>query len=303
MRREDVVAITMIQVDRSTEDEFDLVQRLKNLYRTCLQTKGTMRNEWERHYRLTTNRSAANTPMTSGIRANEIFPAISARIAWMTDQEIRCSITPAANPYDMWWMTADILCDHLETLINSNWYAQGWYSEIVQMLWDASIYGAGFLKTGWDSGKDAPLGNVVLKRVSPWCLYVDPYATDMEDAQFIAEVHTMTPAEIERRFPAVSESRIAEAVHNADESQDHVAPDQRGQQTKQNALIPIDAGQGPTTWGPPGGASPYSMGRGQYGVNVYEFWFKENYYDELTPPTNPADDSKYEPIVADQWRV
>ena len=41
-----------------------------------------------------------------------------------------------------------MLGEQLECVINSVYFTDQWYAEIVKMLWDAAMYGAGFLKVG-----------------------------------------------------------------------------------------------------------------------------------------------------------
>ena len=296
----------MIAVDRPDErTEYELVRSLENLYIEAKQYKNTMRAEWLRHYRLTNNRASAVVAAAAGVRANEVYATIDARVAWMTDQEILCSVTPACDPFSLYSMTTETLGDQLEQVINSLYRTNHWYAEVVKMLWDANVYGTGFLKAVWDSGLTWGEGQVDLKSVSPWCLYVDPYATNLTDAEYIVEVHTMTAAEIERRFPGVSPELIGEVVSTGDQGSDHLTPNQKGIGQKQavvglrGELIPINAGQGPTTWGGAGGAKLHTTNN--FGVNVYEFWFRENYSmeRESTDPEQPSP----EPVVYDQWRV
>ena len=293
--------MTYIEVSqRPGYDQWEFVQRLQNIYSYAKQAKGNMLNEWKRNYRLTMNRASSTLPAAAGIRANEVFPTIDARVGWMTDQEISCSITPAADPFSLYFAVMDMQAEQLECVINSVYQTDQWYAEIVKMLWNSSMYGAGFLKVTWDQGLENGLGQVAVKSTSPWCLYIDPFAENLEDAEFIIEVHTMTASEIERRYPEVSDRTIWEAMVAGDVSKDHVAPSQEQNVPKQGALIPIDAGQGATTWGPPGGApQPYSQMPFR-AVNVYECWIKENYAEEVHPadPTLPP-----EHVMVSEWRV
>jgi len=293
--------VTYIEVSqRPGYDQWEFVQRLQNIYSYAKQAKGNMLNEWKRNYRLTMNRASSTLPAAAGIRANEVFPTIDARVGWMTDQEISCSITPAADPFSPYFAVMDMQAEQLECVINSVYQTDQWYAEIVKMLWNSSMYGAGFLKVTWDQGLENGLGQVAVKSTSPWCLYIDPFAENLEDAEFIIEVHTMTASEIERRYPEVSDRTIWEAMVAGDVSKDHVAPSQEQNVPKQGALIPIDAGQGATTWGPPGGApQPYSQMPFR-AVNVYECWIKENYAEEVHPadPTLPP-----EHVMVSEWRV
>jgi hypothetical protein len=292
--------MTLVQVENPPAyEEQSFLRQLQELYMTAKDMKGLMATEWKRNYRVTMNRAAPNVPQAPGTRANEVFPTVDARVGWMTDQEILFTLTPACDPFDPYSMVADTLCLQLESVLNSVMHTEGWYSEIVKMLWDSAIYGAGFLKCVWDQGLHNGLGDVSLKSTSPWCLYVDPFATCLEDAEYIIEVHTMTAAQIERRFPDVSMSLVDEVEATGERDSDHIPPSQVANRQKSSGLIPIDAGQGPTTWGAPGSAQRHRQG--SQGVNVYECWFRENYAEEITPgdPSKPD----RETTIVDQWRV
>lgn len=290
---------TLLQIARMPDyDHFEFVQRLTTIYLQAKQARGNLVNEWKRNYRLTMNRASSALPAAAGIRANEVFPTIDARVGWMTDQEISCSITPAADPFSPYFAVMDMQAEQLECVINSVYQTDEWYAEVVKMLWNSAMYGVGFLKVTWDAGLENGLGNVALKSTSPWCVYIDPFATDLDDANYIIEVHTMTATEIERRFPTVSARRVREAMQAGEMSKDHIPPSQEQNVQKQGVLIPIDAGQGPTTWGPPGGAiQPYSESPYR-AVNVYECWIKENYLEEVTTA-----EGNIELVVCTEWRV
>jgi hypothetical protein len=293
---------TLIQIETppSIGHEHELVQRLWNVYTQAKQAKGNMLNEWKRNFRLTMNRSSSALPAAAGIRANEVYPVIDSRVGWMTDQEISCSITPAADPFSPWFAVQDIQAEQLECVINSVYVTDQWYAEITKMLWNAAMYGAGFLKVGWDQGLEDGYGQVVCKSTSPWTLYVDPYAENLEDAEFIIEVHTMSEGQVERRYPTASLRKIRRALTAGDTSKEHVPPTQEQNVPKQGCLIPIDAGQGPTTWGPPGGApQPYSE-QPYRAVNVYECWIKENCMEWIEPP-DPSIEPY--PVIISEWRV
>jgi hypothetical protein len=276
-----------------------MIGHLNELYEKAKESKGNLLAEWKRNYRITMNRAAPAVPNAPGVRANEVFPTVDARIGWMTDQEIQFSVTPAADPFSLWYMVNDTLGEQLEAVLNSNFKSQGWYAEIVRMLWDAAMYGVGFLKCTWDAGLEAPLGNVALKCTSPWCLYVDPFATSLDDANYVIEVHTMTPSEIERKFPDTSGALLEEITITGDTNSEHVPPNQASNRQKAGNLIPIDAGQGPTTWGQPGGARTHRVERVN-GVNVYECWYRDNYSEEVD--SADPDVGKHR-VVSDQWRV
>lgn len=292
--------MTIYQVETPpATDEHVLIERLKDLYNQAKEMKQQNHAEWRRNYRVTKNRAAPAVPAAPGTRANEVFPTVDSRIGWMTDQEIQFTITAAADPFSMYAMVMDTLADQLESVLNSNLRTEGWYAEIVKMLWDAAMYGPGFLKCVWDQGLSDGMGNISLKSTSPWCLYIDPFANDLDSAQYIIEVHTMSPSEIERRYPDTSGALIEEVTNTGDTDQDHIAPSQSGNRQGKGSLIPVDAGQGPTTWGQPGQARIHTNRRP--GVNVYECWVRENYEEEIEPADPSMGDTQR--VIIDQWRV
>jgi hypothetical protein len=296
-----VGASTMVQVERPSDyDATDFVRRLQVIYDQAKKAKGQLLNEWKRNYRLTMNRSSSALPAAAGIRANEVYPTIDSRVGWMTDQEITCSITPAADPFSPYFAVQDMQAEQLECLINSVYQTDQWYAEITKMLWNAAMYGSGFVKVGWDQGLEDGLGQVVLKSTSPWCLYIDPYAESLDDAQFIIEVHTMSEGEIERRFPDAALHKIRRALSAGDVSKEHIPPTQEQNTPKQGYLIPVDAGQGPTTWGPPGGVDQPWSEMTYRAVNVYEVWLQENCLEWVTPADPSMPD---EPVMVTEWRV
>ncbi len=296
---------TLIQVsDPPAYDEADFIARLMDTYGQAKETKAQMRGEWQRNYRVTMNRAAPAVAAAPGTRANEVFPTVDSRIGWMTDQEIQFSITPACDPFSMYSMVSDTLGEQLESILNSTMKSDGWDGEISKMLWDAAMFGCGFLKCVWDAGLADGYGNVAMKSTSPWCLYVDPYATDLDDAQYIIEVHTMSAAEIERRYPDTSRQVIEDATLTGDRSDDHLPPGQMANRQKGTGvgrLIPVDAGQGATTWGAQGMAKKHTSAR-QEGVTVYEFWLRENFEEEIEPG-DPTLGDEPRKVIVDQWRV
>jgi len=290
----------MIQVGRDPAvSDATYIDYLEDMYLESKQHKGSLGAEWKRNYRLVNNRAASATPVAAGVRANELAPAIDSRIGWMLDQEITCSITPACDPFSLFAIPQNTLAAQLEAVINANFATQHWYTQVVQMLWHSALYGMGILKVGWDAGMEEGLGNVVLNATNPWCIYLDPWASTLDDAQYIFEVHTMTLTEIERRFPEVSASLIASAVSMGEANSDHIPPNEMSSRQKGSWLIPVDAGQGPTTWGPPGGA-PRHVASQTKGVNVYECWRREN-LRVTREGTDPTVDE--EEVVVDRWRV
>ena len=144
--------------------------------------------------------------------------------------------------------------EQLECVINSVYVTDQWYAEVTKMLWNAAMYGAGFLKVGWDQGLEDGLGQVVLQVH----LAVVPLHRPVRRLAGRRAIHHRGSHDVRGRDRAPLSRRLhsprsATALTSGDVSKDHVPPTQEQNVPKQGYLIPIDAGQGPTTWGPPGG--------------------------------------------------
>lgn len=296
---------TYVEIENPpTYDDQEMVDFLMDLYMQAKETKGNVRAEWTRNYKITMNRMAPSAPAAPGTRANEVFPTVSTRIGWLTDQEIEFQITPSCDPFNLWSISHEVMSDQLEQILNSVYKSDGWYAEVVKMFWNSAMFGAGFLKCVWDSGLADGIGNVAMKSVSPWCLYVDPLATDLIDANYIIEVHTMSAAEINRRFPEASATDIGEAVDRGETDNDAIPPTQSGGPGNRSGvgnLIPVGSGPtvGPTAFGQQGAAKTHSPDTTQ-GVVVRECWIKQNFEMER----ESADpDVGMQTVVVDQWRV
>jgi hypothetical protein len=299
---------TLTQVEPATTISdslagFELTGRLEELYSVARTAKQRLQAQWRRNYLLTFNRQYydASQSWSPNVLDSEIYPVLSNRIGWMTDQNITCELAPASAPGDQFYDHMQTLCDHLSMLVQSTSDTNNWSQEIVQMLWDAAQFGAGILKCYWDSGLDGGIGNVGLCRIDPWVFYPDPNATDTEDMIYCFEVRKMTFDEIERKFPGVSTALITEAVMFGDRGDDGARP---GPNTSPSYPMAMPGALPPATassYGLPGQSNPNYNAVTTQGVNVKECWIKENYTDsrESTDPTHPSPES----VTITRWRV
>src|ERR1700721_2150719 len=131
-------------------DDFFLTQKLDSLFQLAKDEKLKQQATWRRNYLLTVNRQYAldtQSPWSPNVTDSEIFPILSSRIAWMTDQKISPEIAPAALVGDPYAQHLQTLAEHLEQLLNSSFQVEGWDQEVVMALWDAAQYGAGIFKS------------------------------------------------------------------------------------------------------------------------------------------------------------
>jgi hypothetical protein len=307
------MAITMdspvaVQYDPLTNrDDFDLTQKLNSLYWTAKQHKMQYQASWRRNWLLTNNRQYSmdtRQPWSPNVTDSEIYPILSSRIGWMTDQNIVPTISPAATSSDKFFRHYQWLAGHLEALLQTTSILDSWETQIVLMLWDAAMFGAGILKAVWDSGLERGLGNVALKRVDAWSFYPDPNATSINDCQYMFEVRKMTVEEMERRWPDADIDAIVEAAMYGDRAGDS----ESRPQTSLGYAYPMAQpgnlpGSNATTWGLPGQSRrEASENVLTDGVNVYECWVRENWEEDREPTDwagSPDDDER---VIYDSWR-
>jgi hypothetical protein len=286
-------------------EDFYLTQRLDQLFHQAATEKRKLTANWKRNYALVSNQAAAmalQSPWSPNVTDSEIFPIMSSRIAWMTDQKISPEVAPAALIGDPYADHLQKLAEHMEVLLNSSFQVQGWDRQITLMLWDAGQFGAGILKSIWDSGLDGGLGNVALKRCDVWGIYPDPNATDTDDMSYLFEVKRMTYEEIQRRFPSADHERVKAAVlygERGNESQGRPTPTASSQYPM--AMPGNLPGSSGSTWGLPGQSNRSSNEILSEGILVKECWVRENAvtYEVPTDPVHGDDPVR---VVHDQWR-
>jgi hypothetical protein len=284
-------------------DDFMLTEKLAQMYELARTEKKKYQANWRRNYLLTTNRQYSldtQSPWTPNVTDSEIFPILSARIAWMTDQKVKPTVAPAALPGDPWAQHLQTLSDHLEMLFESEHKNQGWDREITLMLWDSGQFGAGVGKCVWDSGLDEGLGNVAFKHVDVWNFYPDPNARDLEQCTYMFEVEKLTFDQIQRRFPNADVEAVRAAYLYGDRGNDVVRPSQSSSSSYPMAMPGNLPGSTSTTWGLPGQSSRSTDQILAEGVNVYTCWMLD-YWEEEREPNDPKH-GETERVVYDEWR-
>jgi hypothetical protein len=299
--------IEQVQRDpQSNLDDFELTQRLTSLYVLARDQKRRYQSTWRRNYLLTTNRQYAmnvQQPWTPNVVDSEIFPILSSRVAWMTDQRITPIISPASTAGEQFRSHQEKLSDDLEALLETQYKNQGWDKEVELVLWDAAQFGAGIFKACWDSGLDYGLGNITMKRIDAWTFYPDPNATSLDDCSYMFEVRKMTVEDIERRFPTADVQAIIDAAMYGDRSDESNRPGATSGSVYPMAQPGNLPGSQATVWGLPGQANRSNERVLTEGVNVNEVWLRENRREERerTDFSSPQD-SDDEDVVTDEWR-
>jgi hypothetical protein len=288
-------------------DEWELTQSLMSLYEQAKESRKRHQSSWRRNYLLTANRQYANDtqqPWTPNVTDSEIFPILSSRVGWMTDQNIMPIAAPASTSGEKFQRHYQKLAGDLEAVLQTTANMDGWDKEISLILWDAAMYGAGILKAGWDSGLEMGLGNITMKRVDVWNFFPDPNSTSIDDAEYFFEVRKMTLDEMERKFPDADIRTIREAAMYGDSgSTDNSRPGASTGSTYPMAQPGNLPNSTSTVWGMPGQSRRNSADSVlTEGVNVYECWVRENWEDEREQTDWSAGDTGPERVVYDSWR-
>lgn len=287
-------------------DDWELTQRLASLYQLSKDNRMKYQAQWRRNLLLTANRQYSmdtQQPWTPNVTDSEIFPILSSRIGWMTDQKIIPLVAPAATAGSKWASHMQHLSGDLEAILQTTSILDSWDREVLLVLWDAAQFGAGILKSTWDSGLEEGLGNVSLKRIDAWNFYPDPNATCMMDAQYFFEVRKMTIEEMERKFPNADIRAIREASFHGDTSDGAIRPGPNQGSSYPMAQPGNLPGSSGTVWGMPGQSSRNASDAILTdGVNVYECWIRENQEDERDQTDWSDGDTGPEKVIYDQWR-
>jgi hypothetical protein len=209
------------------QSDAHLIGELETLFQDARNRRRPMVRRWLRNYSVVNSRpwSASRATWKPAPDVPEIFPILSARVAWVRETTPQFEAMPVADPNSAFYAFNLDLGNDLKVAMNSVWDEQRFDPELERMLWDVQIYGTGISKTLWDPTAVNGLGNVTMTRVDPFCFYPDPDARDLESANYVFEVQRLTVAELDRRFPGA-----AARLHGGDgnESLPDEAPNQLG---------------------------------------------------------------------------
>lgn len=291
--------------------DLELINKLRNLFTRARDSRRSRHDNWNRNYRLLHNRMN-----TTGIqswqpspRSSEIYPTISALVAWMLDNNVNVDCIPSADPHSPYYDYQSKIANDLAAILYTNWLVEDYLSAEKLVLWDAATYGIGLFKNIWDQERADGYGNAMLIRIDPWSFYIDPQATSLDDMQYCVEARRMSLDEIERRYPG---SRLVLEVSGGVD----MGIDERPQMLADTSRTPYaNAGQlpGSGTFSNPGSSVVGRFGRPNpnkqgpdfdKGTVVYEYWLRENeiWYDDYEdiPQDDRPESDKH---VTSRWRI
>ena len=200
------MASTASASTRTQQTDAHLIGELDTLFQDARSRRRPMVSRWLRNYAIVNSRpwSASRASWKPAPDVPEIFPILSARVAWVRETTPQFDAMPVSDPNSAFYDFYLDLGNDLKITMNSCWDEQRFDPELERMLWDVQMYGTGISKTLWDPTAVDGLGNVTMKRVDPFCFYPDPDAHSLDDANYMFEVQRISIAELDRRFPGAA---------------------------------------------------------------------------------------------------
>ncbi len=190
-----------------SEDEIKTVQGIHQLFTAAKSHRNTLLPRWNECYRMLTNRHwnpAKRADWMPSPEIPEIFPIIRTLVAWQMDTRFRTSVSPASVPHSDLTAYFTSIAQDLEYTMDASWMANMEEREWGMVCWDGLVYGTGFAKTSWEHNLAGGMGDAMARHISPYRLYPDPKATNLEDALYIIEARRMTIQELDERFPGAA---------------------------------------------------------------------------------------------------
>ena len=273
-----------------------LVAYVKDLFLEARTKKRPLVQRWVKNYNVLHNRtwSAARAPYLPSPELPEMWPIVASMVGWETDQRAVPEVKPSAVPFGPNFQLFANLADDLQQTMQSTWTTNDMDTQIEQMLWDAKVYGTGFLKSIWDPTLFGGMGDAINVRVDPFTLYPDPNAKSTDDWEYVTEVYTITLSELDRRFPGAREKVGADLlVENLD-----TAPDRLSSPLPKRPLVnpgPISPATTPA-WGMPTSTSRLSRMLDHRLITVFECWMREHVHTDVTTAEGEHD------ITVNKWR-
>lgn len=285
----------MAESQAPVRNDPELPHRLRSLYQQARAKRRNRIDKWQRAYRLVHNMawSPLREAWLPAPSASEIFPILAALCGWMTDNKPGFDLIPAMPPGTPIAFSLSQVADDLKTVLDACWTNYDWDGELEKVLWDAQIYGTGFMKAIWNPALADGLGDASTIRVDPFCMFPDPAAHSFDDANYIIEARRMSMQELDRRFPGSAKKLIDGEVpsgESLDQRDDPMTYNRFTPMANTGAISPVTA----PSWGLPGeGAKEKALWAD--GVVVYECWLREH---KATPAKG-----KQPARMVDEWRL
>lgn len=287
-----------IRLGDQTESDREIAGDVHSLFVQARESRRPMVSKWRRDKRMLYNRSPWSRDRPDWLPSPlipEILPIAAAIVGWMTDQRIGFTIAPTAIPHSAYHDFFQGVAADLEAAMDATWQVNSEESQWSQCIWDAVTYGTGFTKTTWDMTLAGGQGDAVTRRVSPWAIYPDPAATNLDNAAYVIEAQMMPLQELDRRYPGAA-GLFPSGGQGSIEDIEPTQVEEAG------GSPPSSVNPGPI---PPSTSS--NFGRSERAsrlsempaVLVLEAWIRENHSYETTDAQSGEEETR----TYDRWRV
>lgn len=233
---------------------------VRDLFIRAREARRALIPQWKLNYRSLNNRNyrPSAAPWDEEPAVNQVWPVIASMVSWMTDQRPTFRTTPTAEAFSEYWDFYDALSRDLNTIIASSYTNYNIEMEMSKMLWDTHTYGIGYIKTQWEPWLADGLGDMVPRRVDPFTIYPDPFASDLSTLTYIIEAKTMTVADAERSWPGAAKL-LSHAAYTDDMEQAPTRIDESTNPTQPRVVMGSITGPGLPS-NSPGHTAPYPNG-------------------------------------------
>lgn len=272
---------------RQQNDDAQYLNYLRTIFIQARRDKQPRIDSWNRNYKIINNRyqSAQFASWAPQPRDSEVYPICSSLVAWLTDQEPDVGFSPASDPNSAYYAQVLKVTADANNVFETSWLNEEYDREYKKMLWDGLTCGTGIVKSIWDNAAADGAGNAVVRRVDPYRFYPDPQATCLDDCEYMVEVKQMSLDQVQRMYPDTAFLLYTGGNERLDDR-----PKLYGSSTLPKANLGF-LPSGNALWsgrnkpgGPPQASALYM---------VYEYWLKENTYDELDVDENSPGDNAY----------
>jgi len=249
--------------------------------------------QWKNNYRTLHNKTWAPRAEAwmPAPEISQVFPVIFSSVAWMTDQRPTIETTAAPQPFSEYADFYQSLSQDMNAVLNATFMGNSLDLEISMVLWDAFTYGIGYLKTTWEPWLADGIGDTAFRRVTPFNIYPDPFATSMQDLTYIIEAKQMTISDVDRSYPGARGKIGAGATEDVDE-QPHILDE-----TVSQSMARVRLGNLPSATQTRYGITDNPRDRGiadDMTVTVLECWVRHH---QITKTDDPSVSK-----VRDVWR-
>ena len=203
------------QVDEfKKQSEEDLVvAKVKNMYKRAYEAKADLHSKWKKNYKAYTGELFDK--QTPEFRSNEVsnyvFSTIETVKPIMLSNNPKTQVIPRSGEF---FEKARVV----QCVLDSEWKRANMFSKLHILNHLNLIYGTAIVGMFWNAESKNGLGNVENIVISPFNFFIEPSATELNNAEYCIYAVYKKVSEVCKVFPEKSEEIKNEATSNVDEN-------------------------------------------------------------------------------------